>query len=788
MSRNIQSRKRRLNKRKLIRNRILTMLFVILFLMSLAMFGVMYIKANKGEKYEKKAIENQMNKVQDKIINPNRGSILDRNNQALALSTTVFNIALDLRNISQEDNETQQKLMNILSSELGIEISNLMKYIEKNQDGSLKPENDTHWKIIKKKVPYEQGKNLENTLKKEKLRGVYLEEDSQREYPFNTIASHMIGFIMGDTSWGLESYYNSEMLGVPGRIFRTYEADNSILTKDVPPIKGNDIITTIDLTIQQFAEEIVKKTYMQASPKHTPLSTSMIVINPFTGEILAMAQYPNFNLNQPLNISLLENSEYKSQFDKLSEEDKMKQRNLIWKNFSISDTFEPGSTFKPLVVAAALEEGVISINDTFYCEGYRMIGGHKIRCHKRSGHGQVTVEEALAKSCNMAMIDIANKLGKEKFYKYQKDFGFGEKTGIDLYGEVDASNLMYTLDRLNLVELATSSFGQGFNATALQTIMGFGAVINGGNLMKPYLVSQIVDESGKVIKENKPQIQRKVISAETSELLKNAMISTVGVGGTGKNSLIQGYNLAGKTGTAQQGKREDNIYSLSFAGYLADNPEYLALAVIHKPKDYSDGVISPVPMIREFFLKLINYKAIPPSNPNNVDKEVISKSDEIILKDYSNKRLQDVIKELNNLGLNYQIVGSGGDTVIKHFPIGNTKISKNSEVLLYVDTLDKNKELQVVPDVLNLSVEEAKEILQKLNFNVIVCEEQNEKAEENTTSTNSNQQLKPTTNIEENANQDKENAKKIKVFEQMPQAGVYIEKGSSIKIKIKPIN
>lgn len=776
-------RNRLINKRRkknMVRRRILFIIFVIVAtLIFVGVFRVIYIKAAKGNEYEQSAIENQINKVQDKIVNPNRGTILDRNNQAIAISTTVYNIALDLRNISLEENEKQQKLMQILSEELELDLNNLMGYLAKDSDGTLKDENDTHWKIIKKKVSYEKGKGLEARLSEEKLKGVYLEEDSQREYPHKSVAAHMIGFIMGDSSWGLESYYNSEMTGTPGRIFRTYEVNNSVVTRDITPIKGNDIVTTIDLTIQQFAEDIVKKAYLDAMPEHTPVTTSMIVTNPKTGEILAMAQYPNYDLNDPLNISLLENAEYKANFEKLSDEDKMKERNSVWKNFAISDTFEPGSTFKAILVAAALEEGAISMNDTFYCEGYRMIGGHKIRCHKRSGHGTVDVEGALAQSCNMAMIDIANKLGKEKFYKYQRDFGFGEKTGIDLYGEVDAANLMYPLEKINTVELATSSFGQGFNSTPIQTLMGFASTINGGKLMKPYIVSQIIDENGKVVKENSPQVIRKVISQETSDILREAMVSTVSPIGTGKNAIIEGYSLAGKTGTAQQGNRNEGIHTLSFAAYLpAEDPEYLALAVIHKPKNYTDGVVSPVPMIKELFLNIIDYKAIPPSNPEAVSEEVMAEKDEIIMKDYSNKSLQETIKDLNNMGLNYQIVGSGGDTVVKHFPAGNTKISKNGEVLLYVETIDKEKELQVVPDVLNLNTEEARNLLEKIGFQIFI--------EEGTQITFEDETLDEDEDLEsdENAENEEDTSNLKKVYEQMPHAGVYVEKGTTIKLKV----
>ncbi len=761
-----KTRRERLKRKRQIKRRFRVFLFLTIgALFFIGCCRVIIIKANNGLAYEQAAIENQINKVTDEIINPNRGTILDRNNQAIAISSTVYNVVLDLRNIFLESDETKQKLMELLSEQLDMDYTTLMAYIEPDEQGNLKEENDTHWKIIKKKISFEDGKALEKLLEEEKINGVYLEEDSQREYPHKNLAAQLIGFIMGDTMWGLESYYNSEMTGTPGRIYRTYEEDNSVVTRDIEPIKGNDIVTTIDLTIQEFAETIVEETYKEASPDYTPESVSLTVINPKTGEIIAMAQYPNFDLNNPLDFSLLEDASYAQNFESLTEDEQMEIRNSIWKNFTITDTYEPGSTFKAMLVAAALEEGVITLDDTFYCEGYRIIAGERVRCHERSGHGEITVREALAQSCNLAMIDIANKLGKEKFYQYQKDFGFGEKTGIDLYGEADASSLIYSLESLNTLELATSAFGQGFNSTSIQTLMAFASVINGGNLLKPYIVSQIVDNEGKVVKENSPQIVRKVITEETSDLLREAMILTV-TEGTAKAASIPGYNIAGKTGTAQQGVRDDGEYTLSFIAYFpAEDPEYLALAVIHKPQNYVEGSVSAVPMIKELFLNIIDYKSIPPSNPTAVSNEVSTESDSIVLEDYSNKSLKETIASLNSLGLSYQIVGSGGDTVTKHFPAANTQISKKGEVLLYAETRDENTELQVVPDTEGLTLEEATSILEKVGFEVIYEE---------------------ITELEESTEEETEDTETTKtVFEQMPQAGVYIEKGTTIKLKIK---
>ncbi|WP_317367660.1 penicillin-binding transpeptidase domain-containing protein [uncultured Tyzzerella sp.] len=797
-ARNSSNRKRNNKKQSLMRGRIIFLIFVITGALSfVGIYRVISIKAQSGNEFEKEAIENQINKVSDKIINPNRGSILDRNNQPLAISTTVFNVALDIRLLSELKPEKASGILIKTAEILQMNVNDLNAYLIKDDKGKLKPENDTHWKIIKKKIPYDLGKKLEE----EKLIGVNLETDTQRNYPQKNSASQTIGFIMGDTRWGLEKVYDKQLTGTPGRIYRTYDGNSSVVTNDIQPIKGNDIVTTIDLTLQQYAEEIVENTYKSLSPTNTPESVSIILMNPKTGEILSMAQYPDFDLNNPNNISLLEDPVYKANFDKMSPEEQLKIRNSIWKNFAISDAFEPGSTFKAITVAAGLEEGAISKNETFYCSGGKQVADYFIRCHKRSGHGTLTVTEALEKSCNMAMLEIADRLGRNSFYKYQRDFGFGYRTGIDLYGEIKSDTYIVPVEKLNVTELATSAFGQTFTTSAIQIINAFAATINGGNIMKPYLVSQIIDENGNIVEEQTPKVVRKVISEDTSDFLKTAMIQTLEQGGTGYKANIAGYNIGGKTATAQQGKRSDNIYTLGFAAYMpAEDPEYLMLATISKPKDYAKsapGVISPVPMVKEYFQKIIDYKAIPPSNEKMVSEDKEVSKDKILLKDYTNKDLKTVIKELNSVGIDFQIVGGSGDMVVKQIPIANTSIDKNGKVLLYIESKDDKKELVSVPDTKNLSIDEASKLIKELGFEISIVEHQatekeikieneikteNESTEKTSENSNQNTDLDI---IEKTSESNKQDNTTKKVFEQMPEAGVFIEKGSIIKIKVK---
>ncbi|MBR1737295.1 MAG: PASTA domain-containing protein, partial [Firmicutes bacterium] len=460
-------------------------------------------------------------------------------------------------------------------------------------------------------------------------------------------------------------------------------------------------------------------------------------------------------------------------------------KNDVWRNFNITDSFEPGSIYKPIVVAAALEENVISTADRFYCGGGRNVADAYIRCHYTPGHGSETLEEVLANSCNVGMMEIVEKLGKDKYYKYQQEFGIGEKTGVDLPDEKSMSALVYKYDNINEVELATCSFGQGFNCTPLQDITAFSALINGGNIMRPYVVSQIVDEKENVIKEHEPEVVRKVISEDTSDFIRNALTKVFEEGGTGHKAAIEGYRLGGKTGTAEQGNRDEGIHTVDFIAYFpVENPKYIAMAVIHRPANYSDGVVSPAPMIKELFQDLINYAALPPDDEVDEtynDNEQISN----ILGDYTGRNLKETINELIEAGLDVEIAGAGGDTVKKQFPEGNSKINETTKVIIYTEKQNQETKLVKVPDVTGLTIEEADELLRSLGFKYVVQDDsENEEAKENEEKTETeNSELTDTEKEDEKEKTPTETNSKT-VHEQTPQSGVELESGTLIKLKI----
>lgn len=769
-----ENRKNKFVMKQTIKKR-MTFLFVaaITALSYVGIFKVWQYKKTNGSDYEAAAIYNQINKIQDKVINPNRGDILDRNKQSLAVSSTVFNIVLDVRILAKQKPDVQTKTLNSINELLEIPMETLLSYTQ--VDGNGVPAKDTNYLVIAKKVPFDVGKQIGELG----YSWLYAEEDTKRSYPHNTLAAQLVGFVRGDSIWGLESYYNDEMTGVPGRTFRTYEANNTITTRQENPKKGNTLVTTLDQTIQQFAEKASKEAY----DAYNPVNTSVVVMNPHTGEVLAMAQYPSFNLNDPLELTQLEKSEFKKQWDTLSSDKQLELANKSWKNFNISETFEPGSIYKPIVAAMALEEGVISENDTFFCPGVKSVAGYEIHCHKTSGHGTITLEGVLADSCNVGMMEIMTKLGAEKYYKYQKDFGFGEKTGIDLPGEVSASTLLYSLEQLNTAEQATSSFGQGFNCTAIQALSAFNACINGGNLMKPYIVSQIVDENGAVVKENAPTVVRRVISTNTSDYIRKTLESVVKPGATGRKAIINGYAIGGKTGTAEQGVRGSNDYTLSFIAYLpVSDPDIVAMAVIHKPENYSDSSgISPVPMLREVLVDIINYKAIPPTYEGSDEEVSAVETNEVTLKDYTNKPLQETISDLNSQGVDFELIGGGGSIVTKQYPEANTSVTRGSKVLLYISQ-EEGKELISVPDVTGMDATSAQQMIEKVGFICNVAEDEPEVSEITTVAPEENDTAGENT---EEATQQEASQTPKEVYEQIPVAGVKIEKGTIIKIKIR---
>lgn len=675
------------------------------------MFGrVLYMKVVHGAEYEAAAKNQQINRY-DITIPPNRGSILDRNNQVLAISTTVYNVALDslqLAEVAELSPEEQEKTLTTLCEYFPeLDYNTLKQYVTINPEtGELYMNN--HWKYLVKGIE----RSVKEELEAMNLKGVYFEKSSKRSYPLNSSACHLVGFTRGDAQWGLEGYYNSYMEGTPGRSFILYNGADSVVHQDYDAKDGDTIITTIDYNIQKIAEEVVAETAAEWPAKNV----AAMVMDPYTGEVYAMAESHSFDLNNPNEIPEWETDiTYTENWDQLSNEEQLNYLNTMWKNFCVSDTYEPGSIFKPMVVAAGLEEGVITPNSSFPCGGYTDIGGYRIYCQLRSGHGTINIEQIMAQSCNMGVIQIANLLGVDKFYEYQREFGFGDYTGIDLPGE--AAGLLHEKEAIGPTELATMSFGQTFNCTSIQVIAAFSSLINGGNLVKPHVVSQIVDADGNVVLQNDTEVVRRVISEKTSAYMRTALKATV-ENGLAKKLQIDGYSIGCKTGTAEQGSRtNDDLWALSNMSYFpAENPKYIVFTVINQPSDYVEGVQTPTPMTKKLIEGIIKYDNLEPTQPVE-DEANLSQNKTVTVADYTDSVIFDVIGDLDGKELTYKVVGNG-NTVVNQVPKGGTTVDVGSEVILYVQRSEEDTGTVSVPNVVGKNYEQAETTLTNAGFTV----------------------------------------------------------------------
>ncbi len=770
-----EERIKRQNKKRLNNMRRKENVIRLVFICSLVFLcgRVGYIKLVHGEEYEKAAVVQQTTQENEQILPAKRGDILDRTGKSLAISTDVYTVFADVHVIFQESqkagNETLiEDIANSLYQTIGYPVEDFKALFATDGSGNLI--NDTYYYVLQKEVPMSTASEI-NDLD---LVGIHLEEQGKRVYPYGNIAAQTIGFIGGDgqsSNWGLENYYDSELTGQDGRYFVSYDENSNVRQIEVEPIKGNTLVTTIDLTMQQYCDELVDKYGNQ----HNAKNAGIIIMKPNTGEIIAMSEYPRFDNNYPGQLNLVTDPNFAAEDEALDDSQKGEHIYSLWKNYNISNTFEPGSIFKPILVSMALEEGIITNDDVFYCDGYKTFSdGTRVKCwvydSTGGGHGKQTVEEALANSCNVAMMDIAEMVGPELFAEYQKEFGYGSKTGIDLPGEEDASSLVYGADELNEVELATGGFGQGFNATAMQDLIAFNATINGGKIVKPYVVSDILDSTGKVIAHREPEVLRQVISKETSDIVRQDMAATVEYG-TGKNLAIDGYSIGGKTGTAELLPRGSGKYAVSFIGYLpVDNPQYIAMGYLNEPDDYYTNHTSAVPMMREVFQKLITYYNIPS------DAEIVSASQAptTFAPDYTGD-VTTAIADINRKGYNFEVSGSG-DYVYKQVPAPGQPIDENSTIILFVeDDTGIESELVEVPNLVGLSVNEAEATLKELGFDVLL-------ATDDIADINQDEIVVSESVIEENV----EEEEPIKVVsKQMPKTGVTIPKGTQIRLVYK---
>lgn len=562
----------------------LVFVFVVTILAFVILVGnVVKIVIQDGEKYEKKVLDRQHNN--SRIIPFKRGDILDANGTKLATSERVYNVILDAKVLLDEKDSVRAKKQTVdaLKKCFGIEKETVYQILEEKPESS--------YIVLKKEVNFKQYQAFEKLKKDEKkygsVRGVWLEESYVRIYPYNTLASDLIGFTVAGNvaNGGLEAAYNNVLNGMDGREYG-YIGENSSVEKIVKEaVDGKSIVTSIDLNLQSIIEKHIREFNEEHKngPNKTGFgskNTAVIAMRPGTGEVLAMASYPNFDLNHPRELSGLFSEE---QIKNMSEEDKVKELNKLWRNFCVSDTYEPGSTAKPFTIAAGLENGTLKGDETYVCPGYLDVGKWRIKCNKKDGHGTQNLKQAIANSCNVALMHIGDALGANEFSKYQHIFGFGEYTGIDLPGEAATGTLLFDPKKMGDADLATNAFGQNFNVTMLQLATGFNSLINGGNYYKPHVVKQIRDANGNVIENKTPVLMKKTVSEETSKILRTYMESTVKEG-TAKSAQVPGYAIGGKTGTAEKYPRNHGKNLVSFIGYAPqENPEIMLYVVIDEP-------------------------------------------------------------------------------------------------------------------------------------------------------------------------------------------------------------
>lgn len=571
------------NKYKSVNRRLGLVALLVAVIFVLLIIRLVDLMIINGDYYNRIVLSQRQTSFNSETLLSKRGNILDAEGNVLATSIKVYNLIIDPKVInSYADGRYVNATIEALSYVYEYDRLELRDLIEQKKDRAYI--RYARQLSEDEKNKFEVYKNNKNNEYKEKnindrINGVWFEEEYKRYYPYDSFASNVIGFVnnAGESVMGLELYYDSELAGVNGRKYG-YLLDNyELQTVDRNKEDGYNIQTTINSRMQRICEEKIKE---WSEGEIGSKSASAIIMNPNNGEIYAMASTNSFNLNDPRDVSDIDE-------EKVTEIGKENIWYSRWKNLCVQDTYEPGSTAKIVTLSSAYEENLVSSEAVFECKGYIELddGEHKwrIRCNNRNGHGKLSLIETLTKSCNMSMAEMGEMLGVASFIKYQKSFGFGEWTGIDLPGEADTSKLVYDKTNMGRTDLATNSFGQNFNCTMIQMISAFSAAVNGGYYYRPHIVKKIVDNKGVDIKNIEPDMIRRVISDRTSKYLREALFETVETG-TGKLAQIRNRNIGGKTGTAEKLPRDAKNYLVSFIGFDdKDNPNLVLYVVVDQP-------------------------------------------------------------------------------------------------------------------------------------------------------------------------------------------------------------
>ena len=656
----------------------------VLFIMVLLIFVLLGVRIyaisrDHGDTYKRQVLSQQ---EYDSVVLPaKRGEIVDRNGTKIAVSQKVYNVCIDAKTLNSKDGQYLEPTLTALFStpiQFRYSQQEIRNYIAENPG--------SQYRVVARKQSYDAVSALMDALNNSAdypdLKGVWLEETFQRHYPYNSLACDVIGFVQGDNegAYGLEEHYNSLLSGTDGRSYG-YLNDDENLERTVKAAEdGRTLVTSIDVNIQSIVEKHIlafnKEHENEARDGYGSNNTGVIIMKPNTGEVLAMASYPVFDLNNPRDDSLIkvempdlesdeeeqkdsetseadeESSESAAKeneepseaseenalaegednessglnitesrndvinngqsYEEAYEEAKMEAFNALWKNFCVANTYEPGSTMKPFSMAMGLEEGILSGNESYVCNGYLTVGDHDIHCSNRLGHGPLTFSGALEQSCNVAFMKIGSTIGRETFLKYSEIFNFGLKTNVDLTGESRTDTLVFDKTYMTPTDLAIGSFGQGFNVTMIQMITGYCSLINGGKYIQPHFVTEIRDSNGATIEKIDPRVLKQTVSEETSAKIRELCNNVVSEG-TGKSARPAGYRIGGKTGTAETLPRGNGEYVVSFIGFApADNPEIAIYTVIDRPNVYAQASAKYATVLtREILTEVLPYLNVP---------------------------------------------------------------------------------------------------------------------------------------------------------------------------------
>ncbi len=688
------------------------LLIVVILILFVIVFRIGWLQFVEGATL-KESMYNQL--VTSRVISPKRGTIYDSTGKVLAISAQVDTVSINPQSFIQKDENGDVDEYKTKAYQENIAKSFSDIFDLDYEETLAKVSSDSTFQTIATKVEKDKIDRLTEWMEKENIySGINIDDDTKRYYPYNDLASSLIGFCGYDNqgSEGLEKYWNTELTGTAGKVVSYQDAIQELIPdenqKYVAPENGSDLTLTIDVTIQEIAEKYLEQGCIENDAGR---GGNVIIMDPTNGDILAMATYPDYNLNDPYTPTHISSKEWNA----MDSETQANTLYSLYRNRAITDTYEPGSVFKIITSAVALEEDLATTDtaNAYTCEGYYTVAGQRIYCADRAVHGNLSLRQALEKSCNSAFMQIGQKIGAQTLYKYYDAFGFFDKTNFASIGE--ASSTFWNLEDVGPLELATMSFGQRFTITPLQMITAVSAVANGGYLMQPRIVKEITDTSTGAVETIDPVTVRQVISKETSEEMLD-MLESVVTDGTGKYAQVKGYSIAGKTGTSEPSpgaEEEGNVASFAAISPV-ESPQLVVLVTIYNPQGENQGGSNvAAPIAGQILSEVLPYKQVPSDN------SVATESEKITVPDVTNKTIAEAKKILENAGFTVSTNGDSNAIVSEQVPKKGTSLSKDSIIKLYTEN-DEARVSVSVPDLKNKTLSQAKQLLKEKNLNINV--------------------------------------------------------------------